>query len=151
MMMSMTVQTLIARLVRPLTAALAVTVLVAGCATPPPPEPAAAPAKAEAPPERIAAPGEVALTQGVKLYQAGQYPDSETQLKLALQQGLSLGPDRATANKYLAFIYCTSKREALCLAAFKAAKQADPAFALSKSEAGHPMWGKVYRKALPGQ
>jgi hypothetical protein len=69
-------------------------------------------------------------------------------LKQALQQGLSIGPDRANAHKYLAFIYCTSRREALCTLAFKAARQADPAFALSKAEAGHPMWGPVYRKAL---
>ena len=25
----------------------------------------------------------------------------------------------------------------------------DPAFALSRSETGHPLWGPVYRKALP--
>jgi Tfp pilus assembly protein PilF len=118
-----------------------------GCATPPAPEPPAP--KAEAPPERIAAPGEAALAQGIKLYQAAQYGEAETQLKLALQQGLMVGPDRAAAHKYLAFIYCTSKRESLCSAAFKSARQADPAFVLSKSEAGHPLWGKVYRKAVP--
>jgi len=60
-----------------------------------------------------------------------------------------VGPDRASAHKYLAFIYCTSKRESLCATAFKSARQADPAFVLSKSEAGHPLWGKVYRKAMP--
>jgi Tfp pilus assembly protein PilF len=117
------------------------------CATPPAPEPPAP--KVEAPPERIAAPGEAALAQGIKLYQAAQYGEAETQLKLALQQGLMVGPDRASAHKYLAFIYCTSKREGLCSAAFKSARQADPAFVLSKSEAGHPLWGKVYRKAVP--
>lgn len=121
---------------------------LAACATPPPPaEPAP---KVEVPPERIAAPGEAALSQGIKLYQTAQYAQSEAQLKLALQLGLSVGPDLASAHKYLAFIYCTSKREALCLAAFKSARQADPAFALSKSEAGHPIWGKVYRRATTG-
>jgi Tfp pilus assembly protein PilF len=105
--------------------------------------------KADLPAERVAAPGEAALTQGIKLYQSGQYSESEAQLRQSLQQGLSIGPDLANAHKFLAFIYCTSKREALCAAAFKAARQADPAFALSKSETGHPMWGPVYRKALP--
>jgi Tfp pilus assembly protein PilF len=118
-----------------------------GCATPPPPEPPAP--KVEVPPERIAAPGEAALAQGIKQYQAAQYVEAEAQLKLALQQGLMVGPDRAAAHKYLAFIYCTSKREGLCAAAFKSARQADPAFVLSKSEAGHPVWGKVYRKVVP--
>jgi Tfp pilus assembly protein PilF len=121
---------------------------LAACVTPPPsPEP---PPKVEAPPERIAAPGEAALAQGVKLYQAAQYAQAEAQFKLAMQQGLSVGPDLASAHKFLAFIYCTSKREGLCLASFKSARQADPAFALSKSEAGHPIWGKVYRRAMSG-
>lgn len=126
--------------------------LVAGCAVPP----GAKGGKADAPPsadsrpaERVAAPGEATLAQGIKAYQAGQYAEAESQLQLSLRQGLSIGPDRANAHKYLAFIYCTSKREALCNSAFKAARQADPAFALSKAEAGHPMWGPVYRKALP--
>ncbi|HET6787135.1 MAG TPA: TssQ family T6SS-associated lipoprotein [Aquabacterium sp.] len=119
---------------------------MAGCATPPPP---ATRPPADMPAERVAAPGETALALGVKSYQSAQYVEAETQLKAALQLGLSIGPDRASAHKYLAFIYCTSRRESLCSAAFKAARQADPAFALSKSEAGHPMWGPVYRKALP--
>ncbi len=127
-------------------AALVGMALVAGCAVPPTQQGGAS--RSDAPAERVAAPGEAALMQGIKLYQAGQYGESETQLKGALQLGLSIGPDRANANKYLAFIYCTSKREALCWSAFKAARQADPAFALSKAEAGHPMWGPVYRKSL---
>jgi lipoprotein NlpI len=89
------------------------------------------------------------LAQGIKAYQAAQYAEAESLLKLSMQQGLSIGPDRANAFKYLAFIYCTSKREAACAQAFKSARQSDPAFALTKSEAGHPMWGPVYRKALP--
>lgn len=121
---------------------------LAACATTPPPTVPAP--KVEAPPERIAAPGEAALAQGIKLYQAAQYAQSEALLKQALQLGLSVGPDLASAHKYLAFIYCTSKREGLCLAAFRSARQADPAFALSKSEAGHPTWGKVYRRATAG-
>lgn len=126
--------------------------LVSGCAVPP----AGKGGTADAPPsvdrrpaERVAAPGEAALSQGIKAYQAGQYAEAESQLQLSLRQGLSVGPDRASAHKFLAFIYCTTKREALCSSAFKAARQADPAFALSKAEAGHPMWGPVYRKAIP--
>ena len=125
--------------------------LVSGCAVPPASRGAneAPPSTDRRPAERVAAPGEAALAQGITLYKGGQYAEAETQLQLSLRQGLSIGPDRANAHKYLAFIYCTSKREALCNSAFKAARQADPAFALSKAEAGHPMWGPVYRKALP--
>jgi len=33
-----------------------------------------------------------------------------------------------------------------CEAQFRAARTADPAFALTKSEAGHPLWGPVYQR-----
>ena len=91
---------------------------------------------------------DMALADGLKAYQAGQYKMAETQLKTALQSGLSVPADVANANKHLAFIYCTTKRDTPCAAAFKAAKAADPSFALSKAEAGHPMWAKTYKKAL---
>jgi Tfp pilus assembly protein PilF len=91
-------------------------------------------------------PGEKALLAGIRAYDDGQYPDAEKQLNLALKAGLSSPRDRSAANKYLAFIYCTSNRPAECEAAFRAARQADPAFALSKSEAGHPLWGPVYKR-----
>jgi len=91
---------------------------------------------------------DAALADGLKSYQAGQYRQAESQLKTALQAGLKAPADVANANKHLAFIYCTSKRDALCTASFKAAKAADPSFALTKAEAGHPMWAKTYKKAL---
>jgi pyruvate/2-oxoglutarate dehydrogenase complex dihydrolipoamide acyltransferase (E2) component len=92
--------------------------------------------------------GDAALARGLDAYKAGQYGPAERDLKSAVQAGLSAAADQANAQKHLAFIYCTSKREALCLGAFKAAKLADPAFALSKAEAGHPMWSKTYKKAM---
>ena len=102
-----------------------------------------------APAVPVLTPGEEALAQGLKAYQGAQYAVAETQLKLALQSGLTVVTDVANAHKHLAFVYCTSRRESLCAAAFKAARAADPNFVLSKSEAGHPMWGPVYRRALP--
>ncbi|MBI5925435.1 MAG: TssQ family T6SS-associated lipoprotein [Aquabacterium sp.] len=123
------------------------------------PKPAAAPAapavvaSAPAPvaPEPVVknpSAADMALVDGLKAYQAGQYKMAETQLKTALQGGLTAPADVANANKHLAFIYCTSKRDTPCMAAFKAAKAADPSFALSKAEAGHPMWARTYKKAL---
>lgn len=126
-------------------AGLVVATLMA-CQTPPPPP--AAPPVVEAPPERMAAPGEASLALGIQAYRNADYKDAEAKLKQALSLGLNVGPDRASAHKHLAFIYCTSRREALCATAFQQALQADPGFVLSKSEAGHPVWGKVYRKAL---
>ena len=69
--------------------------------------------------------------------------------QLTLAAGLVSAKDRAAAHKHLAFIYCTSERVPLCEDSFRAARAADPAFALSRSEAGHPMWGPVYRRLFP--
>lgn len=115
---------------------------------PPPPVVAASAPAVEEPVVKKPSAAEMALADGLKSYQAGQYKMAETQLKTALQNGLTTPADVANANKHLAFIYCTSKRDSLCLAAFKAAKAADASFALSKAEAGHPMWAKTYKKAM---
>ncbi len=91
-------------------------------------------------------PAEKALLAGLRSYDDAQYVEAEKHLNDALSVGLASGKDRAAVQKYLAFIYCTSRREALCEAAFKAARAAFPAFVLSKSEAGHPIWGPVYKR-----
>ncbi|MBI2733800.1 MAG: TssQ family T6SS-associated lipoprotein [Aquabacterium sp.] len=115
----------------------------------PPVVAASAPASvAEEPVIKKPTAAEMSLADGLKAYQGGQYRMAETQLKTALQAGLTSPADVANAHKHLAFIYCTSKRDSQCLAAFKAAKAADPSFALSKAEAGHPMWARTYKKAM---
>jgi Tfp pilus assembly protein PilF len=91
-------------------------------------------------------PAENALLQGIRAYEEAQYPQAEKLLNEALRLGVAATKDRANAQKYLAFIYCTSQREAQCEQAFRAARTADPQFALTKSEAGHPLWGPVYRR-----
>ncbi|MBC7699961.1 TssQ family T6SS-associated lipoprotein [Aquabacterium sp.] len=139
-----------------LTTLLAVLMLSA-CTMPPKDAPQPPKLVASAPAVPVAAPAptpvvtaaDAALAQGLKAYQAAQYTTAETQFNTALQAGLTVPADVATAHKHLAFIYCTSRRETACAKAFKAARAADPGFALSKAEAGHPMWGPVYRKALP--
>lgn len=91
-------------------------------------------------------PAERALLNGLRSYDDGQYADAEKHFNEAVKAGLVSVKDRAAAYKHLAFVYCTSRRQALCEAAFKAARAAYPAFALSKSEAGHPVWGPVYKR-----
>ena len=93
-----------------------------------------------------ARPAERALLAGLIAYDSAQYPEAERQLSRALELGLAAANDRAAANKYLAFIYCTSARAIECEAAFRAARAANPSFELSRAEAGHPMWGPVYRR-----
>jgi len=67
-------------------------------------------------------------------------------LALSVQLNLPSAKGRAAAQKHLAFIYCTIPREVACEAEFRAARDADPAFALSRSEAGHPQRGPVYER-----
>lgn len=118
----------------------------------PAPASAVEPAPA-APPISIVAlaarPAEQALLAGLRAYEDGDYKRAEERLAGALRAGLEAPQDRAAAHKTLAFVYCTSKRIRQCEAAFRAARSADPEFALSKAEAGHPTWGRVYRRIGP--
>jgi Tfp pilus assembly protein PilF len=93
-------------------------------------------------------PAERALHEGMRAYDEGQYSTAETSLREALAAQLRSPRDRAAAHKLLAFVYCTSAREAQCEAAFRAARQADPAFRLNRAEAGHPVWGPVFRRVV---
>lgn len=96
-------------------------------------------------------PAERALLTGLRAYEDGQYAEAERELKKALDTGLVSAKDRASAHKHLAFVYCTSSRAPACDKAFRDALAADPAFALSKAEAGHPQWGPVYRRVTAGR
>jgi Tfp pilus assembly protein PilF len=116
---------------------LAATLLLGGCAAPLPSAGLA---------EVIERPAERALLTGMRAYDDAQYPQAERALSTALGAGLASPKDRANAHKLLAFIYCTSSRPTECEASFRAAREADPAFVLSRSEAGHPAWGPVYRR-----
>lgn len=119
--------------------------LLGACATPqPPPAPPPTPGLADL----LDRPAERALHDGLRAYDEGQYAAAETALRGALLAGLRAGRDRALAHKLLAFITCTSDRLPDCEAAFRAAREADPAFVLNRAESGHPAWGPVYRRAI---
>jgi len=119
-------------------ATLVLMTALAGCVLPPPAPPGLM--------DVAERPAEKALLAGMRAYDDAQYPQAEKLLTQALQSGLASPRDRAVAHKHLAFIYCTSNRMPACEAEFRAARADDPAFALSKSEAGHPQWGPVWRK-----
>jgi Tfp pilus assembly protein PilF len=126
------------------TIALLASALLGACASAPPPPP---------PPigltEVLQRPAERALLDGIRAYDDGQYAQAEQALHKALAEGLRSARDRATAHKLLAFITCTSDRVADCRTQFREAHAADATFALSRSEAGHPVWGPVYRSLTP--
>ncbi len=99
--------------------------------------------------ELMERPAERALFEGIRAYDDGQYAPAEAALRKSLAGGLRSGRDQASAHKLLAFITCSTERVRECESAFRAARAADPRFVLSKQEAGHPLWGPVYRKTLP--
>jgi hypothetical protein len=122
--------------------------IVAGCALAPPAPPA--------PPTTSVArlyeqPAERAFIDGMRMYEEGQHERAEALFRQALAQGLANSHDVAMANKHLAFIACAYGRPAECEAAFRAAFAADPDFALTDAEIGHPIWGPVYRQVAAEQ
>ena len=92
-------------------------------------------------------PAERALMGAMRAYDDADYPAVERQANEAMKLGLRSPRDLATAHKLRAFVYCTSNRLAACEAEFRAARAADPSFALTHAKAGHPMWGPVYLKS----
>ena len=122
-------------------AALALVALLAACETPPP----AAPQIGLT--DLTERPAERALMGAMRAYDDADYPAVERQANEAMKLGLRSPRDVATAHKLRAFVYCTSNRLAACEAEFRAARVADPAFALTHAEAGHPVWGPVYLRS----
>ena len=88
--------------------------------------------------------GEPRLQAGIKDYEDGRYAQASKHFEAALSAGLNQS-GQVTAHKYLAFIHCVSKRQRQCRGHFASALQLDPSFELAPAEAGHPMWGPVFK------
>ena len=91
------------------------------------------------------------LSSGLKSYENGQYPLAAKHLQSALNGELTFKSDRVTAHKYLAFIHCVSDRKKQCRGEFKEALEINPDFELSAAEAGHPLWGPVFKEGQAEQ
>ena len=89
--------------------------------------------------------GEQLLVKGIKSYEEGEYKSAAKNLQDALSAGLPRKTDSAKAHKYQAFIACGSDNTRRCRDEFRKAFEDDPNFALDAAEAGHPVWGPVYR------
>jgi Tfp pilus assembly protein PilF len=94
--------------------------------------------------------GQAALNAGLKQYEDGEYAASLKNLQSALDQGLA-DANRIVAHKHVAFIYCVSNRERQCRDEFRKALAVDPAMELAPEEAGHPVWGPVFRSVKAGR
>jgi Tfp pilus assembly protein PilF len=87
---------------------------------------------------------QITLVEGLRKFDAGEHPAAAKALQQAIDLGLG-AKDRAEAHKHLAFIHCTAGREARCREEFRKALEADPAVRLDAAEAGHPVWGPIFR------
>lgn len=85
------------------------------------------------------------LSSGIRAYEDGKYRSAAHLLQRALSGGLLVTSDQVAAYKYLAFIHCAQSRQRSCRNAFRQALKLDPRFELSPAEAGHPMWGPVFK------
>ena len=124
-------------------AAATLLALVAGCATPP--------QKPSGPtPEEIAKQQRVDraksnLNDGLRKYDGGSYDEAMKNFLLALDSGQLQMADQLNARKHMAFVHCLSGREANCKEEFEKVFALDAKFELSPAEAGHPIWGPIYR------
>jgi Tfp pilus assembly protein PilF len=88
--------------------------------------------------------GEQELATAMRNYEDGKYSDAAKSLQSALDSGLNV-TDQVTAHKFLAFMHCAAGREKLCRDDFRRALDINPALELEPAEAGHPIWGPVFR------
>jgi len=91
-----------------------------------------------------------AYKTGLKQYENGDYVDSLKSLQSALEQGLR-DAERVDAHKHLAFIHCASARERQCRDEFRRGLAIDSGLELTPAEAGHPVWGPVFRSLKAGR
>lgn len=85
------------------------------------------------------------LEWGIRNYEEGHYKNAAGNFQNALGSGAPLSV-QLTAHKYLSFIYCISGEKLACRGEFKKLLNLNPKFELSPAEAGHPIWGPVFRE-----
>ncbi|WP_312518325.1 TssQ family T6SS-associated lipoprotein [Massilia sp.] len=94
------------------------------------------------------APGrdEVALRDGIALFNDGDYNGAIRRLSGPEMNGAALR-NRVAGLKYIAFSYCVTGRQGLCRENFERALRLDAGFDLAEGEHGHPLWGPEFVKA----
>src|SRR5438477_565328 len=78
--------------------------------------------------------GAAALKAGIRQYDEGAYAEAARYLQGAIDLGLS-----------------DAQRERQCRDEFRKALAVDPALELDPAEAGHPVWGPVFRSIKAGR
>lgn len=106
--------------------------------------------RAESRGEPAASRDQVALREGIRLYNEGDFNGAIKRLTSNdIRSGAPLRT-RTTALKYTAFSYCVTSRPKQCQQAFEKALKIDPEFSLEPGEQGHPLWGPAFERAKKG-
>lgn len=91
------------------------------------------------------------LAEGQRFYADGAYKDAVQHLTVALDSGALPLADQLIAHKHMAFIHCITNNIPLCREEFNKAVALSDEFDLLPAEAGHPIWGPVFRVAKAGK
>ncbi len=126
-------------------ASLVLLLVLASCAPMPQTSEPKAPAVPSATEAQLKERASQNLALGQRQYEAGSFDDAQKSLNEALAHGVLTREAQAQARKLLAFIHCVSNREDSCRAEFRKALEINATFDLTPAEAGHPIWGPVYR------
>jgi hypothetical protein len=84
------------------------------------------------------------LQDGIHEYDNGNYKMAARMIQGSLDAGLTT-LSKARAHKYLAFMHCINGQQSQCRDEFRRALEQDPKMELKPEEAGHPIWGPVFR------
>ncbi|GAB4117217.1 MAG: TssQ family T6SS-associated lipoprotein [Sideroxydans sp.] len=87
------------------------------------------------------------LTKGISEYEQGNYVNAQIAFEGVLGNQYATRYERMLANKYMAFMHCISGEQKLCLEHFIEVLTLNPDFELTDAEAGHPLWGPVFKNA----
>lgn len=124
-------------------AAVVLLSIVAGCAAPP--QQPSGPTPEEIAKKQKLDRAMTNLGDGLKKYDSGNYEEAMSNFLLALDTGQLPVNEQLNARKHMAFVHCLSGREANCKEEFEKVITLDAKFELSPAEAGHPIWGPIYR------
>lgn len=87
------------------------------------------------------------LAEGAELYDKGDYKGSIRKLLLARDSADETSTTKQDSLRLLAFSYCVTGQRPLCKTQFSSLLKIVPDFQLSRAEAGHPLWGPVFKEA----
>lgn len=96
-------------------------------------------------------PAEKEFSEGQNMYESGDYKGAQRRLSSAANTLNDSSPNKQASMKLLAFTFCLTNQKLQCRKQFNTLLALNPKFELTKSEAGHPLWGPVFVQAKKEQ